>query len=61
MPATRTAAISARAKGSGAAVSLGASGDSLVSSDRRTAWLPDFFTSANNSSSIGKRAPSTAC
>ena len=60
-PAARTAAINARAKGSGAAVSSGFSGDSLVSSDRRTSVLPDFVTNANNSSSDGRRAPSTAC
>ena len=40
MPAARTAAMRARAKSSGAAVSFGASGEILVSMLKRTASLP---------------------
>ena len=58
-PASRMAAISARANGSGAIVSSGAFGVTLVSSAKRTSVLPAFFTSANSSTSFGRRVPST--
>ena len=60
MPASRIAAISARVKGSGASVSAGASGETLVSMSKRMVSLPDRRTSANNSASVGRRVPSTA-
>ena len=61
MPASRMAAISARAKGSGAMVSSGASGETLVSMSKLTARLPALLTSANTSARRGMRVPSMAC
>jgi hypothetical protein len=58
MPARRISAIKRRAKASGAMVSPGARGNTLVSMSNCTSWLPERFTRSKTSESFGIRVPS---